>query len=80
MKTTTAIRAAVKLCYDAFTDYARIVQNVPVIPKIPQVSYKTGKGWEIDGQLFKLPAEKVIDHYDQCQRYWHEEIKRYRAS
>jgi hypothetical protein len=64
MKAQTRIRLAVKLERDVYADYARIVDHVPVIPKNPQVMWRSGLGWYIDGKRVRGTADEIIN---DCQ-------------
>lgn len=77
MKTTTQVRAAVKLCYDAYADYCRIVKNIPMIPPVPKVSYHAGKGWLIEGKLWECTAEEVINEFGRKANVWWDKVTFY---
>lgn len=76
MKAQTRIEAAVKACYDAYADYARKVDNMPVIPSFPKVRWERGSlknsntGWWVDGRLYNGTAEEVIAHWDKQTLKW----------
>lgn len=76
MKAQTAIERAVKACYDAYSDYARKVEGIPVIPTFPKVSWVRGSlqnpetGWLVDGKLFNGTAEQVVAHWDKQTEKW----------
>jgi len=70
MKASTQIKTAVKLYRDAFSDWARIVYNVPNIPAIPVVHWTPGTGWDIDGKPEAGTSAEIVTRYqilaDQC--------------
>lgn len=74
MKEKTRVEQAVKACYDAYSDYARKVDNMPMIPKFPEVRWQRGSlknpntGWWIDGTLYPGSAEQVIELWDKQRR------------
>lgn len=76
MKAKTLIEQSVKACYDAYADYARKVDNIPVIPNFPRVSWERGSlknpntGWWVDGKLYPGSAEQVIKHWTKLRAYW----------
>lgn len=84
MKAKTQIEQAVKAAYDAYAEYARKVDNMPVIPAFPRVSWERGSlknpntGWIIDGRLYPGTAEQVITHWDRVRVRW--EKKTWRAT
>ncbi len=76
MKEQTKIEQAVKRCYEAYSDYARIVDNIPVIPKFPKVTWERGSlknestGWTVDGKLYHGSAEQVVAYWDKLTERW----------
>jgi hypothetical protein len=70
MKTTTMIKFAVQLCYDAYADYSRIVQDIAVVPPKPVVSFHPGVGWQVGGKMYKMTANELINHFGRCANYW----------
>lgn len=86
MKAATRIKNAAKSMYDAYTDYSRVVQNVPVIPNIPKVQFMAGNpkdgkaGWVVDGRLYPVTADQLVAHFEERARYWQERTQRFIAT
>lgn len=86
MKAATRIKIACKSMYDAYTDYSRIVQNIPVIPNVPKVDWMAGNpkdgkaGWVVDGRLYPVTADQLVAHFEERTAYWQEKIKRVSTS
>lgn len=76
MKAQTQIEHAVKACYDAYADYARKVENIPVIPSFPKVSWVRGSlknentGWIVDGRLYPGTADEVVNYWNKRTALW----------
>jgi len=78
MKASTQIKTAVKLYRDAFSDWARIVYNVPNIPAIPVVHWTPGTGWDIDGKPEVGTSADIVDRYQTLADQCFESIKDFR--
>jgi hypothetical protein len=78
MKLETAIREAIKLYRNVFSDYCRIVEGVPVIPQIPKVEFHPGIGWHIDGVFAPGSAAEIVDGYSARMRLLAQKINDYR--
>lgn len=82
MKAKTQIEQAVKACYDAYSDYARKVDNIPVIPSFPKVEWVKGSlkndasGWLVDGKLYNGTADQVVAHWNKQTERWHRRIRK----
>lgn len=77
------IKSACKWMYDAYTDYSRIVLNIPVIPKPPHVEWWPGKTdagssgtWVVDGRSYPGTADQVVAHFEERANYWIEKSHR----
>lgn len=77
MKAQTQIEQAVKAWYDAFAEYARVVEGIPVKPTHPKVTWVKGSlkdegaGWVIDGRHFNMTADEVIVEVNkQAAKWW----------
>ncbi len=79
MKAQTRIRTAVFMERQVYSDYARIVDHVPVIPKKPRVEWRSGIGWYIDGKRVRGSATDIINDCQQRIDALAEAIKDYRA-
>lgn len=77
MKAMTMIAHAVKLYRSTFADYARIVYNVPIIPKRPQIWWQAGVGWRVDGKIELGTAPEIVNRYQAKANKLAEEIKDY---
>jgi hypothetical protein len=86
MKAKTRIVTAAKKMYDAYTDYSRVVLNVPVVPDYPQVTWCAGnradggKGtWVVDGREYPGVVGDVEVHFLARAKYWREKTEAYIA-
>ncbi len=76
MKAKTQIEQTVHAAYVAYADYARRVDNIPVVPSFPKVSWERGSlknpntGWVVDGTLYPGSAEAVMKHWRKVRAYW----------
>jgi hypothetical protein len=82
MKAQTQIERAVKACYDAYAEYARKVDNIPVIPQFPKVTWVRGSlkneasGWLIDGKLYNGTAQEVVSHWNKQTERWTAKLRK----
>lgn len=63
MKAQTRIKNAVTIERNADCDYRRIVENVPMTPKRPVVTWHPGLGWYVDGRREKGNSVEIADRY-----------------
>jgi hypothetical protein len=83
MKAKTRIVAAVKACYDSYSDYARKVLYIPVIPPYPKVTWEAGNTpqgsrgrWIIDGHDWPMAADEVVAEFQRRALMWEDKMRR----
>lgn len=84
MKAKTRIITACKQMYDEYTNYSRVVLNIPVIPNYPKVEWKAGNNpdgthgtWIVDGRSYPGSVDEVEAHFRERTTYWFEKTRRH---